>query len=197
MHCDAERNGKGKSVTKICLTLNKIMDNQLYIVLVIVCILTHIIRTVYEIFKHNKILESSKFSFVIIFTNMTVLWISWFMLCGLDNNRVDIPLFAKYAGLLLILSGVIIFLTALFTIKTLESYKGDLIKHGIYSKLRHPMYTGFILWLLGAPIFYGALYSFMLSVVFIANVLYWRYLEEKELEKRFPVYSDYKKTTLF
>jgi protein-S-isoprenylcysteine O-methyltransferase Ste14 len=173
------------------------MVNQLFIVLVIVCILTHIIRTVYEIIKHNKILEPSKFSFVIIFTNMALLWISWFMLCALDPNRVDLPLIAKYAGLLLILAGVIIFLTALFTIKTLESYEGDLITKGIYSKLRHPMYTGFILWLLGSPLFYGALFPFILSIIFVANVLYWRYLEEKELEKRFPAYADYKKTTLF
>jgi len=89
------------------------------------------------------------------------------------------------------------FFTALFTIKTLESYDGDLITKGIYSKIRHPMYLGFIFWLIGFPIFFGSLYSFFLSFLLIANVLFWRYLEEIELVKRFPSYSDYKKTTLF
>jgi protein-S-isoprenylcysteine O-methyltransferase Ste14 len=100
-------------------------------------------------------------------------------------------------GILFVGIGAVIFLTALFTIKTLETYEGDLITKGIYSKIRHPMYLGFILWLIGFPLFYGALFSFFLSLPFIANVLFWRYLEEIELEKRFPSYWDYKKTTIF
>jgi protein-S-isoprenylcysteine O-methyltransferase Ste14 len=95
------------------------------------------------------------------------------------------------------LTGVIVFLTALFTIKTLESYEGDLITKGIYSKIRHPMYLGFILWLIGAPLFFGAVFSSILSLIFIANILFWRFLEEKELNKRFTFYTEYKKTTLF
>jgi protein-S-isoprenylcysteine O-methyltransferase Ste14 len=85
----------------------------------------------------------------------------------------------------------------LSTIKSLESYEGELITKGIYSKIRHPMYLGFILWLLGSPIFFGALSSFILSFLFIGNVLFWRYLEEKELLKRFATYSTYMKSTLF
>jgi protein-S-isoprenylcysteine O-methyltransferase Ste14 len=79
----------------------------------------------------------------------------------------------------------------------LESYDGDLIKTGIYSKLRHPMYTGFILWLLGSPVFFRAGFSMILSLLFIGNILFWRYLEELELEKRFPAYPAYRKTTIF
>jgi protein-S-isoprenylcysteine O-methyltransferase Ste14 len=93
--------------------------------------------------------------------------------------------------------GIIAFLSGLITIKTLESYDGDLITKGIYSKIRHPMYLGFIFWLIGLPIFFGALIPIFLSVIFVANVLFWRYLEEKELEKRFPAYPDYRKTTIF
>jgi protein-S-isoprenylcysteine O-methyltransferase Ste14 len=85
----------------------------------------------------------------------------------------------------------------LFTIKTLESYEGDLITTGIYSKIRHPMYLGFILWSIGFPIFFGALFSFILSFLFIGNILFWRYLEEKELIERFADYQEYKKTTIF
>jgi protein-S-isoprenylcysteine O-methyltransferase Ste14 len=79
----------------------------------------------------------------------------------------------------------------------LESYEGDLITSGIYSKIRHPMYLGFILWSIGFPIYFGGLFSFILSFLFIGNILFWRYLEEKELAGRFPSYEVYKRTTLF
>jgi protein-S-isoprenylcysteine O-methyltransferase Ste14 len=173
------------------------MEYVLFPVLVVICISTHIVRTVYEYVKHKKILEPSRLSFVIILIDMVMMWISWFLLNSLDTHRIEIPVFIRYSGILLIFIGLILFFTALFTIKTLESYKGNLITKGIYSKIRHPMYAGFILWLVGPPLLYGSLYSSVFSIVFIANVLYWRQLEELELEKRFPEYKDYKKKTLF
>jgi protein-S-isoprenylcysteine O-methyltransferase Ste14 len=59
------------------------------------------------------------------------------------------------------------------------------------------MYTGFILWLIGMPLYHGGLSSFGLCIIFIANVLFWRHLEEKELETRYAGYKEYKKSTLF
>lgn len=107
------------------------------------------------------------------------------------------PAFVRYIGVAITLAGAGLFFTALFTIKTLETYTGDLITKGIYSKVRHPMYLGFICWLFGAPVFYGAITALALAVLFIANVLYWRHLEELELEKRFTGYKQYKLKTVF
>jgi protein-S-isoprenylcysteine O-methyltransferase Ste14 len=173
------------------------MDKRLFFALVIVCAVTHIIRTIYEILKHKKVLEASKFSFVIMFINMLILWGSWVFLCSLDIYKITIPIIIRYLGLALCCIGIFIFLMGLFTIKTLESYDGDLITKGIFSKIRHPMYLGFILWLIGFPIFFGALFSFIISFLFIVNVLFWRNLEEKELEERFSTYKDYRKSTIF
>ena len=173
------------------------MDNKLFFISGIVCVITHIVRSVYEILKHKKILKPGKLSFVIVFINMVLLWTSWFALCSLDIYRINLACIIRYLGITLIGIGIIVFFIALFTIKTLESYEGDLITKGIYSKIRHPMYLGFILWLIGGPIFFGALFSFFLSFLFIANILFWRYLEEKELEQRFFSYMEYKKTTIF
>jgi protein-S-isoprenylcysteine O-methyltransferase Ste14 len=173
------------------------MDNQLFFILVMLCITTHIVRSIYEILKFKNIVKPNKLTFAIIFTNMGLLWSSWFVLCSRDPNKINIPVIVHYFGFALFGLGFIVFLTALFTIKTLESYEGDLITTGIYSTLRHPMYFGFILWLIGFPMYFEAFFSFILSLVFIANVLFWRYLEEKELEKRFISYIDYKKTTVF
>jgi protein-S-isoprenylcysteine O-methyltransferase Ste14 len=173
------------------------MEKSRFITLIILCFLTHIIRTIYEILKHRQILNPGKLSFVIILTNMMVLWVSWFVLCSQDIYRVYLPAVIRYAGITLFVLGGVAFFTALITIRTLESYDGDLITKGIYSKIRHPMYLGFIFWLIGFPVFFGALVPMMLCVIFIANVLFWRHLEEIELVNRFPGYREYRKTTVF
>jgi protein-S-isoprenylcysteine O-methyltransferase Ste14 len=128
---------------------------------------------------------------------MVLLWTSWFHLCKYDIYKINLPDIIRYTGISLSGLGIVVFLTGLFTLKTLESYEGDLVTTGIYSLIRHPMYLSFILWLVGLPFFFEALFSLILSPIFIANILFWRYLEEKELEKRFSSYSDYKKATLF
>jgi protein-S-isoprenylcysteine O-methyltransferase Ste14 len=173
------------------------MNTKLFMVLVIVCIATHIIRSVYEILKYKKKLNPDKLSFVIIFTNMAILWVSWFVLCSLDPFRISLPGMLRYSGLFLVVTGLAAFLTALVTIKTLESYEGELITTGIYSKIRHPMYLGFIFWCIGFSVFQGALFSIFLSLLFITNILFWRHLEEIELEKRFLSYKEYRKSTYF
>ena len=173
------------------------MKKELFIILVVVCIITHIVRLIYEILKHKQVLKTGRLSFVIIFTNMILLWISWVLLCRYDIYKINLPGIIRYTGISLAVIGIIVFLMGLFTIKTLESYDGDLITTGIYSKIRHPMYLGFIFWLIGFPLYFGSSFSMVLSLPFIANILYWRYLEEKELEVRFPAYPDYRKRTIF
>jgi protein-S-isoprenylcysteine O-methyltransferase Ste14 len=128
---------------------------------------------------------------------MFLLWGSWFLLCSFDPPAINIPITLRYSGIALVIIGVVIFLIALLTIKTLETYEGSLITSGIYSVIRHPMYLGFLLWLIGLPLFYGGMYSFILAIPFAMNVLIWRYLEELELDKRFTDYKNYRKKTLF
>jgi len=173
------------------------MIKEPFYFLFIICIVTHMIRTIYEILKHKQVLVPNKLSFILMFINMILLWVSWFLLCKNDIYKIDLPSLTIYIGLLISVLGLIMFLTALFTIKTLESYEGDLITTGIYSKIRHPMYLGFICWLIGFPLIFDAIFSLIFSFIFICNVLFWRYLEEKELLGRFPTYADYRKKTIF
>jgi protein-S-isoprenylcysteine O-methyltransferase Ste14 len=173
------------------------MDRKIFFALVVVCTITHTIRLIYEILKHKNKLKPDPLTFVIVLINMLILWMSWFALCSFDIYRIQPVGVVRLLGVLLISTGIIVFLTALFTIKTLESYEGDLITTGIYSKIRHPMYLSFILWLIGFPIFFGAVFSSFLSLIFISNILFWRYLEEMELIKRFTSYRDYRKKTIF
>lgn len=173
------------------------MITESFLIFTIICIVAHILRTIYEILKHRKKIKASRLTFIVVFINMALLWASWFGLCEQDVVKVDVPAFIRYFGLFLFVSGIVLFLTALLTIKALESYNGDLITHGIYAKIRHPMYLSFILWLIGVPVFYGGLLSFILGLLFSINVMFWRHLEETELMDRFPGYKDYRKRTIF
>jgi protein-S-isoprenylcysteine O-methyltransferase Ste14 len=173
------------------------MNRNIFFLLTAVCILTHIVRTVYEILKHRKLLISNRYSFTIVFTNMIVLWISWFLLCSMDEYQIELPVWIRFLGLGMVILGVLVFLTALSTIKSLENYAGDLITHGIYSRIRHPMYLAFILWLIGSPLFYESGLSLAIGIILSANVLFWRHLEEMELINRFSGYREYRKRTLF
>jgi protein-S-isoprenylcysteine O-methyltransferase Ste14 len=166
-------------------------------VLLITCIITHLVRSTYEVFKFRKILEPSRVSFIIIFINMGLLWASWFVLCGIEIYRIGLDGIVRFAGISVFAIGLFLFLYGLCTMKTLEIYKGDLITHGIYSTIRHPMYLGFILWSIGLPLFNDEGFVLILSIPCIANILFWKYLEEKELEMRFPAYTAYRKRTLF
>jgi protein-S-isoprenylcysteine O-methyltransferase Ste14 len=172
------------------------MNFRSFIILVLICVLTHIIRSAYEILKHKNIVQPTSLSFIIIFLNMALLWVSWFALCSLDEFKIILPGIIKYIGLLIVLIGIIIFLTALFTIKTLENYEDNLITKGIYSKIRHPMYLGFLLWAIGAPVWFGSYLLFILSFFFIGNILFWRHLEEIDLVKRLSGYDNYKLKTI-
>lgn len=173
------------------------MDNKLFITWIIICFCTHLIRSIYEVLKHKKVLKPDNITFVIVFVNMLLLWGSWFAACLTDIHKIELHSIVHYAGISLVGIGILIFLISLSTIKTLESYEGDLITKGIYSLIRHPMYLGFIFWLIGLPVFFGSVWSMLISLVFIINVLFWRYLEEKELLQRFPQYREYRKKTWF
>ena len=172
------------------------MKNEFYIWLII-CIITHIVRSIYEIYKTTKNIKISKFGFVLLFINMFLLWASWFSMCEVDVYKLEIPGIIKYTGLGFVIFGAIVFFVSLFTIKSLESFEGGLITKGIYAVLRHPMYFSFILWIIGFSVFQRAFVSFSLSPIFILNILFWRYNEEKLLIKKYREYLDYKKKTFF
>ena len=79
-------------------------------VLVVFCIATNIVRLIYEILKHKKLLLPNKISFLVILFNMLLLWSSWFLLCSSDPFIISLPRIINYFGLLLVIIGVVLFL---------------------------------------------------------------------------------------
>lgn len=68
-------------------------------------------------------------------------------------------------------------------------------KTGIYEKIRHPIYLGWVLFNIGAFLFIESLASLVISLVFI---FFW-YLEAKQeerfMENKFKEYKKYKEKT--
>jgi len=105
-------------------------------------------------------------------------------------------------GLLVVLAG---FSIRNIARKTLGNYflngikflrKHELVKHGIYRYIRHPIYLGAILLNLGIILLFSSPLGFLVMLGYIPCVLYRIQLEEKMLIERFgKEYRDYMKKT--
>jgi protein-S-isoprenylcysteine O-methyltransferase Ste14 len=99
-------------------------------------------------------------------------------------------------GLALSLVGSLLFILAANTLKGFTA-TNDLVTSGVYARMRNPMYTGIILMHLGVPLLLNRLLTFASNVIWIPLILFWIYLEEKDLEKIFGhKYLEYKKRTI-
>jgi protein-S-isoprenylcysteine O-methyltransferase Ste14 len=72
---------------------------------------------------------------------------------------------------------------------------GTLATSGIYSKVRHPMYTAVIFAFLGYVIYWGSKWSFLFWLMMTALYVIKAYKEESVLEQRYSGYNDYRKRT--
>jgi protein-S-isoprenylcysteine O-methyltransferase Ste14 len=169
-----------------------------YLLLVIIFIVTSFLRTGYELLKDaGKIDPANKGIFAIIFLDMCALWVSWFSLCPLDPYIVDLPPAIRWGGLAIVILGTVVAVGGLLQLKGLEKID-HLVTTGLFRKLRHPMYTGFILWIVGWSLWYGALMSLAVGLPVLRNILYWRTLEERRLLSAYgETYAQYRLTTWF
>jgi protein-S-isoprenylcysteine O-methyltransferase Ste14 len=125
-------------------------------------------------------------------------FIGLFILSGTDHRFgwSFIPVYMVLAGDLLIALGLLIiffvFKENSFASTTVQ-VTGDqkIISTGPYAIVRHPMYTGAFIMLLGIPLSLGSWWSFIMVILFIV-VIIWRLLEEEIfLSKNLPGYPVY------
>jgi protein-S-isoprenylcysteine O-methyltransferase Ste14 len=173
------------------------MDSRFFVFagIFLFCLL---LRSGYEWLKDSgKIDMENKPVFYVIFAAMCILWVSWFSLCPLDPLRMELPTAIRWMGLAIFALGTILAVGALIQLRGVENIQ-HLVTTGLFAKFRHPMYMGFISWLLGWSIFHGAVWSFAIGLVGITNVLWWRRLEEARLEAQHgAAYQKYRLTTWF
>ncbi len=173
------------------------MDNR-YLIPAVLFLLCLAIRSGYELLKEShKVNPETKPIFAFVFTAMCVLWVSWFSLCPMDPFRVDFPDVVRWTGLAVFIIGTILAVGALIQLRGVENID-HLVTTGLFRKIRHPMYMGFISWILGWSLYHSAIISFGIGLIGIVNVLYWRRLEEVRLQAQYgSTYQRYRLTTWF
>jgi len=103
-------------------------------------------------------------------------------------------------GLSLFLMGFSIRLAGRITLEKYYSYglkpPEKLIKHGLYKRVRHPIYFAALLYTAGVPLIFSSMYGFLPMLGFMPLFLYRIRIEEKMLIEKFgDEYREYMKKT--
>ncbi len=169
----------------------------MYLAFFIIALACFAFHTAVHLLEHFSKIKDSKGIHISIGISMFLGWSSYFYISfsGFSPEGFG-P--AGYVGLALLIAGFYLFAASHSEVhKRMYSGKGKLVTDGLYKHIRHPMYLGEILMLLGAPVLGQNITTLFLSPVFIIQILIWRFLEEKEMVKEFPEYREYKKRTWF
>jgi protein-S-isoprenylcysteine O-methyltransferase Ste14 len=156
------------------------------------------IRTGYEYLKRAGTLDArSPALFAVILLDMMLLWASWFTMCLTEPGRPAVPAAVAAAGLAAVAGGTVLAVGALLQLRGVENID-HLVTTGFFARVRHPMYLGFVLWILGWAVFHGAIVSLAIGLIGIGNILLWRRLEERDLEGSYgAAYRSYRAQTWF
>jgi protein-S-isoprenylcysteine O-methyltransferase Ste14 len=172
--------------------------NRTYLIVAGLCLLGLTIRTSYELLKKAGWLDTqNKVIFAVVFVAMCVMLMSWPAICPLDPWRIAFPGVARLVGLGLATAGLALAIAGLVQLRGVENID-HLVTTGLYSRLRHPMYIGFIMWIVGWVAAFGSVYSLAIGLVCIVNILFWRRLEEGAMESCYGEdYRAYRQGTWF
>jgi protein-S-isoprenylcysteine O-methyltransferase Ste14 len=124
----------------------------------------------------------------------------WFIVIGLDHrlHGSDVPIALQALGLaMLSLSTVFIMWVmrensfAAPVVKVQHERGHHVISTGPYAWVRHPMYTGTILFLVGVPLVLGSWWGLVMSPLFAVLFAIRAGIEERALIAGLPGYNDY------
>jgi protein-S-isoprenylcysteine O-methyltransferase Ste14 len=171
------------------------MDHT-FLPVVALCLLGLAVRTGYEWLKSaGKADTRNTAVFAVVFVAMCVMLASWPVMCPLDPRRLALPGALRWLGLGAAACALILAVGGLVQLRGLENID-HLVTTGVYARIRHPMYAGFVLWIAGWVLRYGAVTGFVVGVVSVGNILYWRWLEERALEAQYgEAYRSYRART--
>lgn len=111
------------------------------------------------------------------------------------------PKFVFWTGIIFGIFGLVIILIATFTLgKSLSPYptpskQNRLITSGIFASVRHPIYSGILLFLLGFTLITGGISRLILLVAAIILFSKKAAFEEEQLVLKYPEYQNYQSKT--
>jgi protein-S-isoprenylcysteine O-methyltransferase Ste14 len=137
----------------------------------------------------------------VLIVTLLLLWCAWFVIMGLDAVRhrwSDTPLWIQVLGALAILvSMYIIFLTmrantfAAPVVKIQAERGHRVVSDGPYAIVRHPMYGGALLLIVGTPLLLGSWWGLAATPVIVLLLAGRAVLEERTLARELAGYSEY------
>lgn len=169
-----------------------------YIVVAALCLISLVIRTSYELLKKSgRVNPDNKAAFASVSLAMFMMLSSWCFMCPNDPWRIALPHAVRLSGIGVIAAGLVMTFAGLIQLRGVENID-HLVTGGIFSKIRHPMYTGFILWIMGWIICFGAVGSAFAGLICIGNIIYWKRLEENKMVSDYgEAYLTYRLKTWF
>lgn len=129
-----------------------------------------------------------------------LMFIAGFILAGLDYRYkwLEMPQLVTYIASALFLFAYLMWAEVLrentYLSRTIKVEEGQhVVDTGLYSIVRHPMYTATIILFLSMPLVLGSLISFFVFLLYPVIIIFRIIHEEKFLEKELIGYKDYKK----
>jgi len=160
-----------------------------------ICLFSYIFHTITHYFEFKGRKSSKKFK-ILCSGIIDLGHLAFIFMIVLDPVKMNIP-YALLFGLLIGILGLVLFILAVKEKKGFYELS-HLIKTGVYSKSRHPMYLGLILVYVGFPLAFGSILTLLSALIWVSLILLWKYWEEKELEEKFgKEYLSYRKRTIF
>ena len=117
------------------------------------------------------------------------------------NWSLKLGLAIQKTGLLLAIFGATIIILALLQLnKNLSPFPTPkkntaLLQNGLFKYIRHPIYTGIILFFTGYSVYQNSFYKLAISMLLLVLFYFKSNYEEQRLEQNFPDYKLYKSKT--
>src|SRR5260370_4291313 len=143
-----------------------------------------------------------------VLTLIYIIALVWLVIMPLDARRFGwspaFPVWLKALGGVALLPALFLifrataentFLSTLFRIKT--DRKQHVISTGVYGFVRHPLYLGCLLMMIGAPLLLGSVYGFIIGFIGVIAVVGRIIGEENMLVNELEVDDEYKKKVTY
>lgn len=125
--------------------------------------------------------------------------IAWAIFATSFVAHIELPLAIRLVGVLLMFIGTpigmlgVLFLAENFTVFPIpNNAQHQLVTSGVYGLVRHPIYSGFFIALLGWSIWWGSLLSLALTLVLFVWFDLKARREEAWLTQKYPEYPAYR-----
>lgn len=133
---------------------------------------------------------------------LALLNLAWFVFIAVDVHRLHLlpfpPMWLSVIGAIVGLTGYGFMVAAVWQNPYAAPIVGDqserdqvVIESGVYGRIRHPLYLGYILFLTGLGLWLGSVASALVMPLVAAPIIARIVIEEKNLREQLPGYVDY------